>query len=155
MDGLVAGVSAIAGLSFGLLFLHKSDPFGAALSFALVGSCLGFLWYNFPPARVFMGDTGSLSLGFLLAVLAIRLASTPYDIRQFLAPLAVLALPIADTSAAILRRIVSKQSPFLGDRSHLYDLLGKRFSSQKTVLVFYLLSAACGLIGCLIYIQPF
>lgn len=143
MDGLAAGVTVIASLCFALLFWGQGDAQGLNLSVALSGSALGFLYHNFPRARIFMGDCGSLFLGFTMAALALRFGQ-PYDIATILAPLLVLALPIVDTTWAILRRLARRKNVLSGDRGHVYDrVMARGLSPAGTVLACYLVQACC------------
>ena len=140
MNGLAAGICALAALAFFALSVIQGNGLGMALSLALLGSSLGFLYHNFRrETDVFMGDSGSLFLGFMLASIAVVLTSKPYDLAWFLAPLLVLGLLILDTFWAITRRLVRRSSVMIGDRSHLYDRLMKEgLSPTRTVLVCYL-----------------
>ncbi len=142
LDGLAGGVSAIAALA--LLFLSistaVSQPLTALIAALLLGSVLGFLPYNFNPASIFMGDSGSQFLGYLLGVLAIicggKLATAGL----------VLGFPILDGVWVILRRIFSHRSPFKADKKHLHHrLLSLGLSQKQVVLSLYLLSGAFGL----------
>lgn len=124
LDGLASGVAAISALGFlALALLHPALPYSsltAALSIVLVGSLLGFLPYNFFPARIFIGDGGAFSLGYLLAVISVVGLFKQAAVVSFLAPLAILALPIFDTAFAILRRIVRGKSPVAPDNKHIH-----------------------------------
>ncbi len=143
MDGLSAGVASIAFLGFIDLAMMQGNHVAALLSMLLIGSTLAFLLYNFPPASIFMGDTGSNFLGFSLAALMILLSSEPFNIRSFIAPVFVMGLPIIDTGFAILRRLRSRQPIFIGDRSHVYDkMVDAGFSRLQTVLICYAIAAA-------------
>jgi UDP-GlcNAc:undecaprenyl-phosphate/decaprenyl-phosphate GlcNAc-1-phosphate transferase len=119
MDGLSAGVAAVAGLAFFALAVIQGQFLVAALSVALAGCALGFLRHNFHPARIYMGDAGSLFLGFLLAVIATRLklADTP-PIVAFFVPLVVLGVALFDTTLVVLERWRHGRSPFQGGRDH-------------------------------------
>jgi len=120
LDGLAAGVCAIAGLTFAVLALSlgKTDP--AILSAIVAGSCLGFLRHNFFPARIFMGDSGALCLGFILASVSIQgLLKTASTVVLFL-PLVVLAVPIIDSSFVVAKRLKYNQPIYGADRSHLH-----------------------------------
>ncbi len=119
MDGLSAGVAAIAGLAFFVLAVGNGQFLVAALSVALAGCAAGFLRHNFHPARIYMGDAGSLFLGFLLAVTATRLelVGTPPVVALFV-PLLVLGLALFDTTLVVLERLRHGRSPFQGGRDH-------------------------------------
>jgi UDP-GlcNAc:undecaprenyl-phosphate GlcNAc-1-phosphate transferase len=148
MNGLATSVAAVAALSMAGLAVMAGQsmaglPLAAAL--ALAGACLGFLPYNYPRARTFMGDVGSLFLGFVLAGLALLLAQRPGDWPGLLAALLVLALPLTDTALAIVRRLGRFQDVFGGDREHIYDLLSRRgLGDAWTVVVVVALGAALG-----------
>jgi len=143
LDGLAGGVGAIASLT--LFFLSISDlvnqPPLAIMAIALVGALLGFLFFNFYPAKIFMGTSGSMFLGFMLAVLAIFAGGKIATV--FL----VMGFPIIDSLFVIFKRIKNGSSPFLGDRNHfhyyLFDKLG--WSEKKIVVSIYLISAVLGL----------
>ncbi len=150
IDGLAAGVTAIAAAAFGILFFRRGDVLGVILSVGLVGSALGFLWYNFSPASIFLGDSGSLFLGFLLAVLAIRFLQIPSPLMAYLVPVAILGLPIFDTGLTVIRRIINAKALLPGDRHHSYDkLMAHGLKSRQTVLLMYgmgMIFAATGLL---------
>ncbi len=151
MDGLAAGTSLISVTAFGILALLWGDPVLASLCFILGGALIGFLLFNFHPARVFMGDTGSMFLGFTLGVLGWLLVDRgPMKLTVFFVPIIMLGLPISDTLLAFFRRIIKKQNPFTGDRFHIHHMMKSRFglSSQATVLILYgiaLIYAGAGL----------
>ncbi|MFH1951518.1 MAG: MraY family glycosyltransferase [Pseudomonadota bacterium] len=145
MDGLAAGVTVIAALFFGLAGLVVGNQLVVVLSVALMGSALGFLYHNFYPARIFMGDVGSLFLGFTVATMAVLLTSVPYDLKAFVVPVMILGVPVFDTFLAIFRRLTNNKGIISGDRGHLYDLLHERgLSIRKTVLVMYGLALTLG-----------
>jgi UDP-GlcNAc:undecaprenyl-phosphate GlcNAc-1-phosphate transferase len=143
LDGLAAGLSAIAALGLAVLFLQQNHPALALVAFAVAGACLGFLRHNFHPARIFMGDTGSLLLGFLLATMAIAGSQKRSAATVLALPILMLAVPIVDTLACFARRMVHGKSPFSGDLGHVHHLLLSLGWSQRTVaLALYLVSAA-------------
>ena len=145
LNGMAAGVAALAAVFLGVLALQVESVPSLALACVLAGACVGFLPHNFPRAHVFLGDVGSLSLGFLLGGLAVLLQTTEFHPQVFLASLVILALPVLDTSFAILRRLRARRRPFLGDRRHIYDLLSQRgLGATKAVLVLYAAEAAMG-----------
>ncbi len=156
LDGLSAGVSGIASLSFFFVAINMAarlnDPklmaFPILMSLIVAGAAFGFLPHNFNPARIFMGDTGSLFLGFMLSVIAVEGAMK--SIAAVLLPLLVLGLPIFDTTFAIIRRFVNKKPIMQADRGHLHHrLLDKGFSQKQTVLVLYAISLLLGTSGIL------
>ena len=117
LDGLAAGVCAISGLTFAIISLSLGRPNAAVLSAIVAGACLGFLRHNFYPARIFMGDSGSLLLGFILATVAIQGTLKTAATVALLLPLLVLAIPIIDTSFVIARRIKHGERVFAPDQA--------------------------------------
>ena len=104
-----------------------------ALSAVLFMSLLGFLPYNFHPARIFLGDAGSGFLGFMLGAMAIMATSKPYNMANFIAPILIICVPVLDMAFAILRRLIQRRPLFIGDRDHMYDLLLKKGWKQPKV----------------------
>ncbi len=150
LDGLSSGVSLISSICLIIIFILNSSPIiSIILATALAGSLLGFLPFNFNPARTFMGDTGSNFIGFTLAVISILGVAKTYTAIIIIAPLLVLALPIFDTSLAIIRRIIKEKSlkaVFKADRSHLHHkLIDKGYSQKQAVYILYGISTAFGL----------
>lgn len=138
LDGLAAGVSGIAALSIGVIaWMEGFAPVGV-LALILGASSLAFLRYNFNPAKIFMGDTGALFLGYSLSVLSIMgLTKMATTVSIFL-PILVLGVPIFDTLLAIVRRLVNKTPIFMADKDHLHHrLLAMGLSHKKAVLVVY------------------
>jgi UDP-GlcNAc:undecaprenyl-phosphate GlcNAc-1-phosphate transferase len=120
MDGLAAGVCAISGLTFAVLALSLGKIDAAILAAVVAGACLGFLRHNFFPARIFMGDSGALVLGFVLASVSVAgLVKTASTVVLFL-PLVVLAVPILDTSFVVAKRLKYRRPVMTADRSHLH-----------------------------------
>jgi UDP-GlcNAc:undecaprenyl-phosphate GlcNAc-1-phosphate transferase len=151
MDGLAGGLVAISALGFTILSYWQANELGLILSLALLGTILGFLVYNFNPASIFMGDSGSNFLGLMLAVLVIIFTSKPYNIYWLIGPLLIAGFPIFDTGLAIIRRVIRGKSPFKGDRSHIYDKIHfKGLSTKKTVLLCWLIQAIFVIGGLLI-----
>lgn len=155
MDGLAPGVTAIAAFFFALLGLQHGQPIVLILSLAVLGSALGFLPYNLgilnSKSKIFMGDCGSLFLGFTLTSLAVLLTSKPYDLIWFFAPILIIGLPVFDTFLAVVRRVINRRHIVSGDRSHLYDLVRDRgMGSRATVLTMYGIGALLGLTGLLL-----
>lgn len=150
LDGLSTGVSLISAICLMLIFILNSSPvISIILATALAGSLLGFLPFNFNPARTFMGDTGSNFIGFTLAVISIMGVAKTYTAIIIVAPLLVLALPIFDTSFAIIRRLIREKSIkaiFKADRGHLHHkLIDKGYSQKQAVFILYGISTAFGL----------
>jgi UDP-GlcNAc:undecaprenyl-phosphate/decaprenyl-phosphate GlcNAc-1-phosphate transferase len=132
MDGLAAGVCAIAGITFAVLSLSlgKVDP--AILSAIVAGACTGFLRHNFFPARIFMGDSGALGLGFLLAAVSVQGLLKTASTVVLLLPLLVLAVPIIDTSFVVARRLKHGERLAAPDQAHLHFRFLRRGFSQRT-----------------------
>jgi UDP-GlcNAc:undecaprenyl-phosphate GlcNAc-1-phosphate transferase len=148
LDGLAVGVSSIASLSLFFVSIMMDRPETAVLSVILAGSSLGFLPYNFNPAKIFMGDTGSTFLGFTLAVISIQGTIKYYAAIAITVPLLVLGLPLFDTISAIVRRIISGKSPMKADRSHLHHkLMDMGLSHRQSVVVMYIASSVLGLVA--------
>jgi len=145
LDGLAAGVSAIALITISAMALLKGDLFVLSISLILIGSTLGFLKYNFYPAKIFMGDTGALFLGFMIAVLSL-LGFKNVTMLSLVVPIIILGVPISDTLFAIIRRVVNKQPLSVPDKSHLHHcMLRLGYSHQQTVLIIYAMAASFGL----------
>ena len=139
LDGLAAGVCAIAGTTFAILALSlgKADP--AILSAIVAGSCLGFLRHNFFPARIFMGDSGAMLLGFTLATVSIQGLLKTASTVVLLLPLLVLAVPILDTSFVVAKRLKHGQPIYGADRSHLHHrFLNIGFSQRRAAVTMWL-----------------
>jgi len=149
MDGLAAGVSAIAGLAFVVIAAGAGGWHIALLAAAIAGSCLGFLLFNFYPSKTFMGDSGSLFLGFILATALLPLASSPERYSLLCAAIVALGLPIHDTLISMFRRFRRGQSMFSGDLGHFYNQLIDRFglSQRATALISCGVAAALGLLA--------
>jgi UDP-GlcNAc:undecaprenyl-phosphate GlcNAc-1-phosphate transferase len=147
LDGLAAGICAIAALSlFIVSFLNGGGPEIALLTAILAGAAIGFLPYNFNPAKIFMGEAGSSFLGFILAIISINGALKVYAAFSISIPLIVLAIPILDTSWAFLRRTFSGKSFAVADRGHLHHrLVDIGLTQRQTVLFLYAVTAALGL----------
>jgi UDP-GlcNAc:undecaprenyl-phosphate GlcNAc-1-phosphate transferase len=135
LDGLAAGVCSIAGGTFAVIALSLGRPNAAVLSAIVAGACLGFLRHNFYPARIFMGDSGSMLLGFVLATVAIEgTLKTAATVALFF-PLFVLAVPIIDTSFVVARRLKHGEPVFAPDQAHLHHRFIRRgFSQRQTVI---------------------
>ena len=146
LDGLACGVSTISALTMLVISLAVADAPVAIVMAALAGACIGFLPYNLNPAKIFMGDTGSTFLGFILAVMSIQGLFKFYTIISFAVPFLMLGLPIFDTCFAFIRRIAHGQSPMHPDRSHVHHrLIDMGFNQKQAVAVLYIISAILGL----------
>ena len=146
LDGLACGVSTISSMTLLVIALIVSEPETAVLTAALAGGCIGFLPYNLNPAKIFMGDTGSTFLGYILAVVSIQGLFKFYAIISFAVPFLMLGLPIFDTTFAIIRRLAKGQSPMTPDRGHIHHrLIDMGFSQKQAVATLYVISAILGL----------
>ena len=151
LDGLAGGVAFISSFSFMLVAIKMGLGFIGILAALVAGACIGFLPYNFNPAKIFMGDTGSLFLGYMLAVISIEGALKSVATIAMIIPIIILGVPIFDTTFAIFRRILKGQSIMAADKSHLHHrLLEKGFSQKQTVLILYAISGVFGLFAVLV-----
>ena len=151
LDGLAAGVSAIMSISLVFISIKVGEYSIAILGIALMGSCFGFLPFNFNPAKIFMGDTGSTFLGFMLATLSIQGVFKSYAVISFAVPLLILGLPLFDALFAMIRRILRGQSPMTADRGHLHHrLVDMGFSQKQTVFILYAISGVLGITAVLL-----
>jgi UDP-GlcNAc:undecaprenyl-phosphate/decaprenyl-phosphate GlcNAc-1-phosphate transferase len=138
LDGLAAGVCAISGFTFCLIALSLGRPETAILAAIVFGACLGFLRHNFYPARIFMGDSGALLLGFSLGALAVQGLLKTAAVATLLFPLLVLAVPILDTSFVVAKRIKYGQPVYAADRTHLHHrFLNIGFSQKRAALTMW------------------
>lgn len=146
LDGLAAGITAIASVTLLLVALQEGQAAIVFLTAALAGSTLGFLPYNFNPAKIFMGDTGSLFLGFILAAIAVQGALKSATVIALAVPILALGLPILDTFLAIVRRFRNGSPLFQADRQHLHHrLLERGLSHRQAVLFLYSVSGIFGM----------
>jgi UDP-GlcNAc:undecaprenyl-phosphate GlcNAc-1-phosphate transferase len=150
-DGLAAGVSSIVAIGFIVITITSPhlDPWGRAVEFSFLGSCIGFLLFNFPPAKLFMGDSGSNVLGFVLSVLALNFyRTTSANHISVLVPILFAGVPLLDAAFAVVRRLSRRLSPFAGDRDHSYDLLLRcGWSARKVAFTLYALTAMLVTVG--------
>jgi UDP-GlcNAc:undecaprenyl-phosphate GlcNAc-1-phosphate transferase len=156
MDGLAAGLSAIAAAYFTLIAYNEGLTLVSALAAALVGSAVGFLIYNFNPASSFMGDMGSLVLGFVLAVLGIKLrfGEQPLSVT-WMVPLLVLALPIFDIHLVVITRALERRPIGLGGKDHTsHRLMAMGFSQRWTLAILYSACLLYGALGVLVATLP-
>lgn len=141
LDGLAGGIGCIYFLTIGIisLVLNNTSGLDSALTFIMLGCTLGFLYHNFNPASIFMGDSGSMFLGYMIAVIAL-LGYKNVTFTSFIVPIFLLAIPILDTCFAILRRFINHKPISMPDKNHLHhQFLKKNFSQRKTVLIIYLI----------------
>ena len=150
LDGLACGVSTIGAATMMVIALLvrelDSELDVAVMMAALVGACIGFLPYNFNPAKIFMGDTGATFLGFIMATVSVEGMFKQYAIISFVVPFLMLGLPIFDVCFAVVRRMSHGQSPMQPDRGHVHHrLIDMGFSQKQAVGVLYVISAILGL----------
>ena len=147
MDGLAGGVSFIAAIFLSIFFWRTGYQDLLVISMTLAGSILGFLVFNFPPAKIFMGDSGSMLLGFSLAALAIARRTQASNVLAIVGvPILVFLLPIIDTSLVTITRILRGQSPATGGRDHTsHRLVAFGLSERQAVLILYLITIVSGL----------
>lgn len=147
LDGLASGVSGIAALALFFVSLSIGNPMLALMSITLVGTIIGFLAFNFHPAKIFMGDSGSLFLGFFLSTISL-LELKEATLVSFIIPLLILAVPISDTLYAIIRRKLNHQPISTADKNHLHHrLLVLGLSHRQSVLLIYGISTIFALLA--------
>jgi UDP-GlcNAc:undecaprenyl-phosphate/decaprenyl-phosphate GlcNAc-1-phosphate transferase len=155
LDGLAAGVTAIAATTFLVLAMQSNQPVAAVFAAALIGACVGFLRYNFNPASIFMGDSGAMFLGFALASISLLGVMKSVAAIALAVPLLIIGVPIFDTASAIIRRIRHKRPIQEADRGHIHHrLLGRGFDQRQTVLIIYVWSAALAVGGYAVRYAP-
>lgn len=151
LDGLAGGVAMISSISLMLVAAKFGYTDIIILSAITAGACLGFLKFNFNPASIFMGDTGALFLGFMLAAISIEGVMKSVATIAVIVPILILGVPIFDTTFAIFRRVLNGKSIAAADKGHLHHrLLNRGFSQKKTVLILYGISAVFGIIAVLV-----
>lgn len=145
LDGLACGVSGIGALSILVISIIYSNNYMALFACVLVGACAGFLPYNLHKAKIFMGDTGAMFLGYILSIMSIQGVMSMNSLLAFITPIAVFGLPLLDTAFAFIRRILHGRSPFSADRGHLHHrLIDMGFTHMQTVCIMYIISAVLG-----------
>ena len=155
VDGLAGGTAAIAALFFGVIALLTGQGLTALLAVALFGSVAGFLIYNKPPARIFMGDSGSYVLGFVLSVLPLMLANGTGTGMGLIPAITILAVPTLDVTTSVVRRLSRGKHPFSADREHLHHkLMDIGFGTLKILAVSYSVSVVFGLVAVSWYLLP-
>lgn len=156
LDGLACGVSGIMTISSMVILILLESSQAAIIAAALAGACIGFLPFNFNPAKMFMGDTGAMFIGYSLACLSILGLFKAYAMVAFFVPVLLYLLPIYDLLFAAVRRILSGKSPTQGDKSHLHHkLIALGLSQKKAVTVLYGIAALLGLCAVLLTIDHF
>ena len=154
LDGLACGISTISAVSLLLVTILIGEFRIALLLAILVGSCIGFLPFNVNPAKIFIGDTGSAFLGFMLAVISIQGVFKVHAVITFVIPFLILGVPIFDTTFAIIRRLLSGRHPFSADREHLHHrLVDMGFNKKQTVRILYAVSAMLGISSVMLVTQ--
>ncbi len=148
LDGLAAGVAAIAAISLFALAAESNQPIAAFMAVVIVGVCVGFLRYNFHPASIFMGDSGSLLLGFALACIALTGVMKSVAAIALVVPILIVGVPVFDTLSAIIRRKRHGRPIGEADKGHIHHrLLARGFSQRQTVIIIYVWSAALAIGG--------
>ncbi len=151
LDGLAVGVSGISCLSMLVIALVVSELNVAVIMAALLGACVGFIPYNFNPAKIFMGDTGSTFLGFILATMSIQGLFKVYAVVSFVVPFIILGVPFFDICFAIVRRLWRHQNPMTADRGHIHHrLIDMGFSQKQSVAITYTLTGILGVAAVLL-----
>ncbi|MBP5426370.1 MAG: undecaprenyl/decaprenyl-phosphate alpha-N-acetylglucosaminyl 1-phosphate transferase [Clostridiales bacterium] len=145
LDGLAAGVSTISYISIFFVSMILRDARTSMMAIVMAGAVLGFLPYNFNPAKIFMGDTGSTFLGFTLAIISVSGRLKAYTAISIVIPVLILGVPLFDTTFAILRRLFSGRPIMEADRGHIHHkLMDRGLSQRQVVLLMYLMSAVLG-----------
>ncbi len=147
LDGLCSGIAAICSFSMLLVALVLSESATTVILTAIIaGACLGFLPYNTNPAKIFLGDTGALFLGYSMAILSIDGLFKFHAVMSFLIPLSIFGLPLADTAFAFFRRIIHGKNPFSADRGHIHHrLIDMGFNQKQSVRILYAVSGILGI----------
>jgi len=149
-DGLAAGVVCISAGAFGVTALVLGSPVLVCVSLALAGACVGFLLYNFPPGKIFMGDTGSLYLGIMLGILACSITMLQPGINTFFGVCLILSVPMLDALLAIARRLTLRRPLFEADCLYIHHVLRSfGFSPRQTLVIIYSVQAVLAAMGIL------
>ena len=151
MDGLAAGVVGIIAAAYLALPGIPANPFAFSVAWSVAAACAGFVIFNFPPAKMFMGDSGSTALGFVIAFLGLDFyRSYPATRSALFFPLLTAILPLLDSAFAVVRRLRSRASPFYGDRRHLYDrMFARGWTPRRIALASYTITATVAAIALL------
>lgn len=148
LDGLACGVSAISSMSLLIVTLMHADLEVAMLTAILTGACIGFLPFNKNPAKIFMGDTGALFLGYMLSILSIIGVFKTTAVVSFLIPVIIFGYPLFDTAFAFARRILQGRSPFSADRGHLHHrIIDMGFNVKQSVSILYCICSILGILA--------
>ena len=155
LDGLAAGISLIIGTGFFIIAVIRADYFMLVMLSFFLGAILGFFKYNFYPAKLFLGDSGSLFLGLTLAVVAIEISIKRLTIISLAIPMLIMLIPILSIGFTFMRRLIMVKNPFNADTMHLhYRLIRAGMLHRDVVLVFYAATSACMLLGLACYFTP-
>ncbi|GAB4244744.1 MAG: MraY family glycosyltransferase [Thermoleophilia bacterium] len=155
MDGLAAGVCAISSVTFAIIAMSLGRFDMGILAAAVAGATVGFLWHNFHPASIFMGDSGSLLLGYLLGAITLQGFLKGVATVALLIPLLVLGIPIFDTGFAILRRVKNRRPIYVADRGHLHHRFANLgYSQRQTVMILYGWSGLMSLVALAMRFAP-
>lgn len=147
VDGLAGGVTTLSAVTLAIVAVYTNQPIAALMAALLAGSTLGFLVYNFYPAKIFMGDSGALFSGFTMASIAVT-GVLKTKVVVMLLPILVFCVPLIDITYATFRRILKMQNPFIADADHLHHKLLKAGNSQiRTVTYFYIICVAAGMVA--------
>ncbi len=153
VDGLAAGVTGIAAFFLSISAFSSGQPLAAYLTLALSGACLGFLRFNFSPAKIFMGDTGSMLLGYLMATISVIGVLKSTAIVSFLIPILILGIPISDTTFSIIRRMTQRKSIFEADNHHFHhQLMRKGLNAKQVSLLAYATTIVLSLISLYLFL---
>ena len=148
VDGLASGSALFSTLTVFVVFMISGNILISSITLALAGAILGFLRFNFNPATIFLGDSGSLFIGFMLSALALAGAQKTPTIVAVAIPVVSFGLPVLETVLSVMRRFLNGQPLFTADRGHIHHkLLERGFSQRQVVLILYVVSAACGLLS--------
>ena len=151
LDGLAVGVSGISTGTMLVIALLLGKESVAVVLAALLGACIGFIPYNFNPAQIFMGDTGSTFLGFVLASISVQGLFKMYAVVSFVVPFLILGVPFFDLSFAVIRRLAKGQNPMTADRGHIHHrLIDMGLSQKQSVAIVYMLTGVLGLAAVLL-----
>ena len=151
LDGLAVGVSGISTGTMLVIAMLLGEESVAVILAALLGACLGFIPFNFNPARIFMGDTGSTFLGFVLASMSVQGLFKMYAVISFVVPFLILGVPFFDITFAVIRRLAKRQNPMTADRGHIHHrLIDMGLNQKQSVAIVYMLTGVLGLAAVLL-----
>jgi len=154
LDGALSGISSIISFTLGIIAISQGQTVLALFAFSLSGALIGFLKYNFNPAKIFLGDTGSLFIGMYLSIISILGYFKKATVISLVVPLVLFAIPILDTLLAIIRRIIKKQHIFKPDKEHIHHkLLQMGLSQKQAALILYFITIFLSIIA-LYFVKP-